>query len=133
MATKDSTRKFAEQALHVERVLDSRKVSGSAGRAIFILAAANGTGGVTQKQLVEKTSLPKDVISKLVGSLVRAGLLDQTRETENSRVKRLTTTSIGKQVISEINAALRPRAPIPTEPQKPVKRMPKLWDYTVAE
>jgi DNA-binding MarR family transcriptional regulator len=128
MATKDPAKKFAEQALHIERVLESRNVGGNAGRVVFILAAANNSMGVTQKQLVEETALPKDVVSKLVGSLVRGGLLDQVREDGNARIKRLTTNDAGKQVIAQIKAALLPPLSKPAEPEKPVKRRPMLWE-----
>lgn len=128
----DQVGKFAERAIKVERILDSRKVGGSAGRVAFILAAANRSNGVTQRQLVAETALPKDVVSKLVGSLVRAGLLDQMREDGNARIKRLSVTGTGKRIISEIKATLQPSSPAPI-PEKPAKRDQLLWDNIVAK
>jgi len=118
MATKDPIRKFAEQVLLVERVLDKLSVNGNAGRVAFILEAASRAGGVTQKHVVEGAALPKDVVSKLVGSLVKAGLLTQEREGKNSRFKRLGTTALGKQLLSQVRAALQPPGPARQEPAR---------------
>ena len=85
MVTKGLTRKFAEQALQAERVLDEQGVNGNAGRVIFILDAANKSGGATQKEIVNKMALPKDVVSKLVGLLAKEGLLTQEREGGETR------------------------------------------------
>ena len=74
MATNDPIKKFAEQALQVERVLGEHGLSGNAARVLYILDAARRLEGVTQKQVVDGTYLPKDVVSKLVRSLVGAGL-----------------------------------------------------------
>jgi DNA-binding MarR family transcriptional regulator len=107
MATINSIGRFAEQVLRVERVLDEHRLSGSAGRVTFILAAAYKAAGVTQKQLIDEADLPKDVVSKLVSSLVKAGLLIRDREGYDPRVKRLHTTETGRSIIVEINAALQ--------------------------
>ena len=80
MATKDPIRKFTERILLVDRVLGEQGVNGNAGRVLFILDAASRSGGVTQKETVERIALPKDVVCKLVGSLVKAGLLTRERE-----------------------------------------------------
>jgi len=122
MATKSPTRKFAEQALLVERLLDNQGVNGKAGRVIFILDAANKLGS-TQKEVVEEMALPKDVVSKLVGLLVRARLLTQQRESGTSRVKRLGTTDRGKQLLSKVTAALKPLRPRKPEPERTYRRL----------
>ena len=106
MATKDQVRKFAAQAIIVDRVLFAQCVNGNAGRVIFILDAANRLGGVTQKQILEATNLPKDVVSKLVESLVSARLLTRERATENARIKRLLTTEGGRKLLSQVTDAL---------------------------
>jgi DNA-binding MarR family transcriptional regulator len=108
MATKDQAKKFAAQAILVDSVLVAQGVSGNAGRVVFILDAANKTGGGTQKDILEETNLPKDVVSKLVGSLVSSRLLTRERATENSRIKRLNTTERGRKLLSRVTAALQP-------------------------
>ena len=123
MATKDQARKFAAQAIIVDSVLVAQGVNGNAGRVIFILDAANKPGGGTQKQILEATKLPKDVVSKLVGSLVSARLLTRQRATENARIKRLLTTEGGRKLLSKVTAALQP--PRLEEPG-PVRKVERL-------
>jgi len=108
MATKNQASRFAAQAILVDSVLDGQGLTGNAGRVVFILGAANKTGGGTQKQILEATNLPKDVVSKLVKSLVSAGLLTQKRAMENSRIKRLHTTESGRKLLSRVTSALQP-------------------------
>ena len=123
MATKNLARKFAAQSILVDSVLDAQTVAGNAGRVVFILDAANKTGGGTQKEILEATNLPKDVVSKLVKSLVSAGLLTQKRATENSRIKCLHTTESGRKLLSRVTAALQPPRPEEMEPERKVERL----------
>ena len=122
MATKDQARKFAAQAILVDNVLDAQGVEGNAGRVIFILDAANRFG-ITQKRVVEAIALPKDVVSKLVGSLVSAGLLRQERATEDARIKRLHTTASGRKLLSQVTAALQPPRVEKGEPERRVESL----------
>jgi DNA-binding MarR family transcriptional regulator len=118
MATKDQARKFAAQAIIVDSVLVAQGVKGNAGRVIFILVAANRPGGGTQKQILEATNLRKDVVSKLVESLVSARLLTRQRATENARIKRLLTTEGGRKLLSQVTDALQPPRPEPLPVRK---------------
>jgi predicted transcriptional regulator len=120
MAT-NQARKFAAQSILVDNVLDAHTVAGNAGRVVFILDAANKTGGETQKQILEATNLPKDVVSKLVKSLFSAGLL--MRATENSRIKRLHTTESGRKLLSRVTAALQPSRPKEMGPVRKIERL----------
>lgn len=130
MATKDPARKFAEQALIVERLLDSHHIKGGAGRVVFVLVAASKFPGITQQQLLLESKLPKDALSKLIRSLEKAGLVGRVRENYNARIKRLTTARPGIELLSQIKAVLQPPSPGP-EPPKGYR--PRLWDDTVAE
>lgn len=123
MATIDGVQKFAEQALQIERVLDKHNVTGNPGRVVFILAAAAKIEGVTQKRIVERTALPNDVVSKLVGSLVRGGLLTQKREGSNSLIKRLSATASGRALLSRMVAVLQPPRPVKQQPKQGYSRM----------
>lgn len=107
MATKKSLREFAEQAIRVERLLDSRGVPGNPGRVVYVLRAAEKMVGVTQQEIIDQTRLRKDAISKLVTSLMGAGLLHQQRDSTNRRVKRLTLTEDGIDLLSRIKAAIQ--------------------------
>ena len=97
MATVNGLRKFAEQAIRVERVLNEEHVAGSAGRVVYLLSAADRAVGVSQKDMVTEMALPKDVVSKLVGFLVDA-----------ERMKRLANTDSGRDLLSRLKAALQP-------------------------
>jgi DNA-binding MarR family transcriptional regulator len=108
VATNDIARKFAEHALKVEHVLGESGVTGNAGRVVFILAMAQKDWGVSQK----------DVVSKLVGSLVQAGLLTQEREGSNSRIKRLQMTDSGRALLSRVKEALQPPRPVKQQPEQ---------------
>jgi DNA-binding MarR family transcriptional regulator len=108
MATRDSVRKFAEQALQVDRLLNQRGVDGNAGRVILILNSASRARGTTQKQMVTETALPKDVVSKQVKALVKQELLTQQRDAVNPQFKRLYATDGGKELLSAVKEILRP-------------------------
>ena len=69
------------------------------GRVVYLLSVADRAGGVTQKDVITKLALSKDVVSKLVGSLVGAGLLTQIRLASNPRIKRLATTDTGSDLL----------------------------------
>ena len=43
MATANSLKKFAEQAIQVERVLNEQRVAGSPGRVIYLLALGDSS------------------------------------------------------------------------------------------
>ena len=105
-----AVKKFAEQSIQVERVLKERKITGNAGHLLLVLKMANGLSGVTQKDVVD-IILAKDVVSKLVSAMVKAKLLEQEKDIANPRVKRLRITDLGRQVLSQVNAALTASSP----------------------
>lgn len=109
MATESVLKKFAEQALRVEAVLYQRNIPSSAGRVIYVLSQGSRVLGVSQREVISETCLPKDVISKLVAGLVRTGLLDQHREHSGSKTKRLITTYAGRQLLSMVETELQTR------------------------
>lgn len=111
MATIDAKR-FAEQVIKVDRVVHKSGVTGNVGRVVLVLAMANKAGGVSQKEVVDASSLPKDMICKLIGSLVDDGMIEHSREGAHSRTKRLTITDQGRKLLSEVNASLQTPRPI---------------------
>ena len=108
MATIDPMVKFAAQVMKVEGVLQQSKITATPGRVIFVLTMANTKSGVSQKAVVEATALRKDIISKLVDSLVETGVLNRKRE---SKTNRLSTTDSGRKLLSRVKASLRPPRP----------------------
>jgi DNA-binding MarR family transcriptional regulator len=119
MATIDPMMKFAEQVMKLEGVLQESKITGDPGRVLFVLTRANNALGVTQKEVVESTSLRKDTVSKLVDSLVQDGLLTQERE---SRMKRLKTSDSGRKLLSRVKASLRSPRPVDQAGKKKVEQ-----------
>jgi DNA-binding MarR family transcriptional regulator len=123
MATIDIARKFAEHAMKAEHVLGESGITGNVGRVMFVLAMAQKDWGVSQKDVVDAMGLPKDVVSKLVGFLVQAGLLVQERDSANSRIKRLATTYSGSALLSRVQSALQPPRPTKQEPEQQCTRI----------
>jgi DNA-binding MarR family transcriptional regulator len=124
MATDSGLRKFARQAMGVDRILQECGISGNPGKVIYVLTAANKLVGVSQGKIAAGSSIKKDVVSKLVGSLVEADLLMQQRELSNPRTKTLTTTGAGKKLLSRLRDALAPTPAVVGE----VKQGPTLFD-----
>jgi len=119
MATTSALRKFAEQAIRVERVLNKARVAGSPGRVVYLLSVANRAVGVTQKDVITELALPKDVVSKLVSSLVTAKLLTQIRQASNPRIKSLATTEAGSDLLRRLKAVLTAPRPAAVEVAPP--------------
>lgn len=120
---KDRARRFASRAMIVDSVLGGQGVAGNSGRVIFVLDAANKPGGRTQKQILEAANLPKDVVSKLIGSLASAGLLMSQRAPEDARIKRVLITESGRKLLSQVTAALQPPRPKELEPVLKIERL----------
>jgi DNA-binding MarR family transcriptional regulator len=108
MATGTPLRKFAEQTIRVERVLNEQRIAGSLGKVLYLLTLADKAYGVSQKDVVEQTGLSKDVVSKSVSALVRAGLLTQVRDSSNPRIKSLATTDRGRDLLGRLNTEVGP-------------------------
>jgi DNA-binding MarR family transcriptional regulator len=111
MATVDVIRKFARQAIPIEHILGEYRVSAKAGRVVLALALTNKQFGVPQGWLVEQLALPKYAVSKLVKSLVKAGLFSQSRDGGEPRSKTLMLTEAGKEVLRRVQDSLRPSLP----------------------
>jgi DNA-binding MarR family transcriptional regulator len=112
-------KKFAEQVFRVEAVLSKQGLPGSAAKVVYLLTVAGKPVGVSQKEVVAEIALPKFVVSKLVSSLVAAGLLSEFREASNRRIKRLATTDTGLDLLFRLKAALQ--APLPAVAQVGVR------------
>jgi DNA-binding MarR family transcriptional regulator len=130
MAT-DVARAFGEQAVKVERIMQKAGVAGHVGRVVFLLAMADSDLGISQKQLIEATALPKDVVSKLVANLVEIKLLTQERDSTNSRVKRISTTDSGRKLLSRARAVLQPASPGRKKPESVRRTGLSLLDFSV--
>jgi len=124
MATIDVVAAYGEQTIKIERILQEVGVTGNVGRVVLILALANSDFGVSQKEVVEGTALPKDTVSKLIGSLVGIKLLNRDRDSTNSRMKRISTTESGRKLLVRVRAALQPTtSPAPARPGRKSRRL----------
>jgi DNA-binding MarR family transcriptional regulator len=130
MATVDYAKKFAEQAGTVQQVLRGHGVIGDAGRIVMVLVLASRDWGVSQRDAVTVLKLPKDVVSKLVGSLVQAGLLTKEREGSNSRIKRLQLTDSGRALLFRVREALQSPRPTKQEPEKTYRALSFFDDFS---
>ena len=111
MTVRGNLKKFAEQAFRIERVLSEQRVAGPASSVVYLLTVAAKVTGISQKEVVAETPLNKDVVSKLVTSLVKAGLLIQVREDSHKQFKRLATTDAGMDLLSLLRVALQSPSP----------------------
>lgn len=111
MPTVEIIKKFADQAMKVERVLRDAEIPGDAGRVVLILNLVNRDWGARQGEIVKALALPKDIVSKLIRSLVNADLLTQEREVANPRAKRLRATDTGRKLLYKVKLALQPPRP----------------------
>jgi DNA-binding MarR family transcriptional regulator len=119
MATR--VKKFAEQAIKVEQAVRQRGIPKNAARVVFVLAMADRRWGTSQKDVVDRMALRKDVVSKLVSLLVKARMLSERRDSSNVRVKTLFTSQLGKQLLSRVEAWLQPPPPEPRPKQEFMK------------
>lgn len=110
MATVDPVRRFAEQALKVEQAArrGGLQRNTNVAHALFVLVMASRFSGVSQAEVIEASGLTKDIISKVIGPLVRKGLLFQDRDGANGRKKRLGTTAKGAELIAFVKGSLQP-------------------------
>lgn len=76
----------------------------------------------------------RNVVSKLVGSLVVAGKLTSIPETSNPRIRRLNTTDSGKDLVRRLNAAvLNTPPPRPRPTDAGAKGESNAIDFDIAE
>lgn len=107
VATNDPIEKYARHALHVERILRNFGVTGSAGGVLLMLKMADTQLWVRQKEVEGAIGSAKDVVCKLVGHLVDDKFLKRKQDTANKKMNLLQTTDLGRQILADVNTALR--------------------------
>jgi DNA-binding MarR family transcriptional regulator len=111
-------RRFAEQAIKVEQVLKDFGVTRKSGHVIFVLRMVNQSWGVLQQQVIKETDLPKHAVTRLIDDLVDAGLVDHAPDIEQPQQKTVVITDRGREMLSRVNASLRPsRSPVVEKPE----------------
>jgi DNA-binding MarR family transcriptional regulator len=111
MATVDVIRKFAKQAIPVEHILQEYGIAAKAGRVVLALYLANRPFGIPQIWLVRQMALPKHAISKLLKSLVKAGLVTHFRDDGDPRNKTVIITQSGRDALCHVEDSLRRSRP----------------------
>jgi len=107
VATNDPIEKYARHAIQVERILRKFGVTGSAGGVLLMLKMADTQLWVRQKEVQDAIGAAKDLICKLVRHLVDDKFLKQEQDTTNKKMNLLQTTDLGRQILADVNAALR--------------------------
>ena len=118
MTNLDITRKFAVNAMNIERLLAKAGITGEAGRVVLMLTMANKEWGASQAEVKEALGLPKDVVSKLARSLVKARALRQQREGATRRTKQLYITKSGRRLLLRVKLVLQRPRPAKPEPSR---------------
>lgn len=86
----------AWQSLHVIYEDYARK-SGISYNSLYILNAIHQTENCTQKQICEKTLLPKQTVNNVITSFYKSGYIELTELPENRRIKTIHLTEKGAQ------------------------------------
>ncbi len=88
---------------------DYARKSGVSYNSLYILNAIRQTKNCTQKQICEKTLLPKQTVNNVVTGFFKSGYIELRELPENRRIKTIHLTKEGKEyadtLIPHINQA----------------------------
>lgn len=76
---------------------DYARKAGISYNALYILNAIQQTENCTQKQICEKTLLPKQTVNNVVTGFFKSGYIELRELPENRRVKTIHLTEEGRQ------------------------------------
>ena len=76
---------------------DYARKAGISYNALYILNAIQQTENCTQKQICEKTLLPKQTVNNVVTGFFKSGYIELRELPENRRVKTIHLTEAGRQ------------------------------------
>ena len=98
MNIEDKTRAFcnAWQSINIIYEDYARKV-GISYNSLYILNAIQQTENCTQKQICEKTLLPKQTVNNVVTAFYKSGYIELREFPENRRIKTIHLTEKGAQ------------------------------------
>lgn len=103
MATEDKVKDFcsAWQTLGIIYEDYARK-SGVSYNSLYILSAIYQIENCTQKQICEKTLLPKQTVNNVITAFYKSGYIALCELPENRRIKVIHLTETGRQYAEEL-------------------------------
>lgn len=81
---------------------DYARKSGISYNSLYILNAIQQIKGCTQKQICEKTLLPKQTVNNVVTAFYKRGYIELREFPENRRIKTIHLTEKGEQYAAEL-------------------------------
>ena len=81
---------------------DYARKSGISYNSLYILNAIQQIKGCTQKQICEKTLLPKQTVNNVVTAFYKSGYIELREFPENRRIKTIHLTEKGEQYADEL-------------------------------
>ena len=81
---------------------DYARKSGISYNSLYILNAIQQIKDCTQKQICEKTLLPKQTVNNVVTAFYKSGYIELREFPENRRIKTIHLTEKGKQYANEL-------------------------------
>lgn len=103
MATEDKVKDFCTAWQTLGMIYeDYARKPGVSYNSLYILSAISQTENCTQKQICEKTLLPKQTVNNVVTAYYKRGYVDLYELPENRRIKVIRLTENGRQYADEL-------------------------------
>lgn len=103
MTIEEKTRAFCNAWQSISIIYeDYARKSGISYNSLYILNAIQQIKDCTQKQICEKTLLPKQTVNNVVTAFYKSGYIELREFPENRRIKTIHLTEKGEQYANEL-------------------------------
>ena len=103
MTLEEKTRAFCNAWQSISMIYeDYARKSGISYNSLYILNAIQQIKDCTQKQICEKTMLPKQTVNNVVTAFYKSGYIELREFPENRRIKTIHLTKKGQQYANEL-------------------------------
>lgn len=103
MTVEEKTRAFCNAWQSISMIYeDYARKSGISYNSLYILNAIQQIKDCTQKQICEKTLLPKQTVNNVVTAFYKNGYIELREFPENRRIKTIHLTEKGRQYADEL-------------------------------
>lgn len=103
MTIEEKTRTFCNAWQSISIIYDDyARKSGISYNSLYILNAIQQIKGCTQKQICEKTLLPKQTVNNVVTAFYKSGYIELREFPENRRIKTIHLTEKGEEYADEL-------------------------------
>lgn len=103
MTIEEKTRAFCNAWQSISMIYeDYARKSGISYNSLYILNAIQQIRDCTQKQICEKTLLPKQTVNNVVTAFYKSGYIELREFPENRRIKTIHLTEKGRQYADEL-------------------------------